>query len=94
MRLPPKNKNQGIYWVSTYLKYNLDKPPKQTKLTKQQEYRSMLLDMLNCFEYDEYPKDIINYINEIERALQLKTINSKHIEKIQDMCTILLDKYK
>jgi hypothetical protein len=97
MRLPPKNMNQGIYWVSTYLKYNLDKPSKsvkQPKLTKQQEYRTVLLEMLQCFEYDEYPEDIVKYINEIERVLQLKTINSKHFEKIQNMCYTLLDKYK
>lgn len=94
MRLPPKNMNQGIYWVSTYLKYNLDKAPKQPKPTKQQEYRSILVEMLNCFEYAEYPEDIVQYINEIQRVLQLKTINSKHIEKIQAMCTVLLDKYK
>jgi len=94
MRLPPKNMNQGIYWVSTYLKYNLDKSPKQPKPTKQQQYRSILLEMLDCFEYEEYPEDIIKYINEIERILQLKTISNKHFEKLQSMSAILLDKYK
>jgi hypothetical protein len=94
VRLPPKNRNQGIYWVSTYLKYNLDKPPKQPKSTKQEEYRAILLEMLNCFEYDEYPEDIVKYINEIQRVLQLKTINSKHFEKLQNMSAVLLDKYK
>ena len=94
MRLPPKNRNQGIYWVSTYLKYNLDKPPRQPKPTKQETYRAILLEMLECFEPGEYPEDILEYINEIQRVLQLKTINSKHFEKINGMCCVLLDKYK
>lgn len=50
--------------------------------------------MLDCFEQTEYPEDIVKYISEIQRVLQLKTINSKHFEKLQNMSAILLDKYK
>jgi hypothetical protein len=94
VRLPPKNMNQGIYWVSTYLKYNLDKPPKQRKISKQEHYRSHLYELLNCFEADEeYPEDIINYLNEIHRILQLKAINQKHIDKLHTTIDYLADKY-
>jgi hypothetical protein len=96
IRLPPKNMNQGIYWVSTYLKYNLDKPariakPKQP--TKQEEYRAILHEIRSCFEQDEYPVDIIEFIDEIHRVLNLKSITSKHMEKIYAMRTVLIEKY-
>ena len=94
MRLPPKNMNQGIYWVSTYLKYNLDKPPKPPKISKQQQYRIHLLELLDCFSEDEeYPQDIIDYINEIYRILELKTVTQKHIDKLHSIIDILSEKY-
>ena len=97
MRLPPKNMNQGIYWVSTYLKYNLDKSPKpkSKQPTKQELYRKYLYDLLDCFESgEEYPDDIIDYLNEINRVLSLKTINQKHIDKINLIIGELVSKYK
>jgi hypothetical protein len=95
MRLPPKNMNQGIYWVSTYLKYNLDKPQKPAKISKQQEYRTHLLELLDCFSGDkEYPEDIIDYLNEIHRILELKTITQKHINKVHGIIAVISKKYK
>ena len=96
VRLPPKNMNQGIYWVSTYLKYNLDKPPKVAKPTKQEEYRKLLYEILNEYtlELENYPQDIKEHIVEIHRILNLKTITKKHIEKIVATIDILVDKYK
>lgn len=95
VRVPPKNMNQDIYWVSTYLKYNLDKPPKVAKISKQEQYRLHLLELLDCFsDTKEYPQDIIDYLNEIERILQLKSITQKHIDKIHAIISILLEKYK
>jgi hypothetical protein len=94
MRLPPKNMSQGIYWVSTYLKYNLDKPPKVAKPTKQQEYRELLLEILKCYDLDEYPTDIQQLIDEIHRVLALKSITKKHIDKIRISISILAQKYR
>jgi hypothetical protein len=95
MRLPPKNMNQGIYWVSTYLKYNLDKPQKPAKISKQQQYRAHLLELLDCFSGgEEYPQDIIDYLNEIHRILELKTITQKHIDKVHDIIAVISKKYK
>ena len=94
MRLPPKNMNQGIYWVSTYLKYNLDKSPKVAKPTKQEQYRQKLHEMLSCFEQEEYPADVIAFIDEIHRVLSLKSITSKHMDEICNNVNILCEKYK
>jgi hypothetical protein len=94
VRLPPKNMNQGIYWVSTYLKYNLDKPPKVAKPTKQQEYRQLLNEILAEYTCEEYPQDIQDHIDEIHRILGLKTITKKHLEKVSNTIDILVEKYK
>lgn len=93
LRLPPKNRNQGIYWVRYYLD-NVDKPTAKPKITKQDEYRQILVQMLDCFTQSSYPPDIIEFIKELERLLQLKRITSKHMEKIQNMVSALTDKYK
>ena len=95
IKLPPKNMNQGIYWVSTYLKYNLDKSPKPKQPTKQELYRKHLYDLLDCFNLEEeHPEDITDYLNEINRVLSLKTINQKHIDKIHLIIGKLVNKYK
>jgi len=94
MTLPPKNMSQGIYWVSTYLKYNLDKSPKIAKPTKQEEYRKLLYEILNEYTQDEYPADVIAFIDEIHRVLSLKSITSKHMDKICNNVNILCEKYK
>ena len=91
--LPPKNRNQGIYWVRYYLD-NVDRAPAKPKVTKQDEYRQILLQMLDCFEQSSYPLDIEVFIEEIHRLLQLKRITSKHMEKIQNTVNILTNKYK
>lgn len=93
LRLPPKNRNQGIYWVRYYLD-NIDRAPAKPKVTKQDEYRQLLLQMLDCFEQSSYPTDIEAFIQEIHRLLELKRITSKHIENIQSTLAILTNKYK
>ena len=96
VRLPPKNMNQGIYWVSTYLKYNLDKPPKVAKPTKQEEYRQVLHSILKEYTLDleDYPKDFQEHILEIHRVLGLKSITKKHMQKIVDTIDVLVEKYQ
>jgi len=89
----PKNRNQGIYWVRYYLDH-VDKPRKQQKPSKQDEYRQTLLQMLNCFENDTYPEDIAAYIQEIHRLLELKRITSKHMDNINFTVNVLANKYK
>ena len=93
IRLPPKNRNQGIYWVRYYLDH-VDRPTPKPKITKQDEYRQTLVQILDCFEQSSYPLDIKVFIQEVNRLLQLKRITSKHMEKIQSMVSILTDKYK
>lgn len=93
VRLPPKNRNQGIYWVRYYLDH-VDRPHAKPKITKQDEYRQTLVQILDCFEQSSYPLDIEVFIQEVHRLLQLKRITSKHMEKIQSMVSILTDKYK
>jgi len=93
LRLPPKNRNQGIYWVRYYLDH-VDKPPAKAKITKQDEYRQMLTQMLDCFTQSSYPEDIELFIQELQRLLQLKRITSKHIEKVQLAVKDLSNKYK
>jgi hypothetical protein len=92
MRLPPKNRNQGIYWVRYYLDH-VDKPQPKPKVTKQDEYRQILLQILDCFEQSSYPLDIEVFIQEIHRLLQLKRITSKHMEKINYTIGVLTNKY-
>lgn len=93
LRLPPKNRNQGIYWVRYYLDH-VDKPPAKVKITKQDEYRQMLTQMLDCFTQSSYPEDIELFIQELQRLLQLKRITSKHIQKVQLAVKDLSNKYK
>lgn len=92
LRLPPKNRNQGIYWVRYYLD-NVDRAPAKPKVTKQDEYRQTLLQILDCFEQSSYPLDVEVFIEEIHRLLQLKRITSKHMEKIQYTIAVLTSKY-
>ncbi len=93
MRLPPKNRNQGIYWVRYYLDH-VDKPQAKPKVTKQDEYRQTLTQMLDCFTQSSYPYDIAEFILELKRLLQLKRITSKHMEKINVTVQFLSNKYK
>jgi hypothetical protein len=93
LRLPPKNRNQGIYWVRYYLDH-VDKPIKAPKISKQQEYRDLLLEILSNFHYDNYPGDIQALIDEINRVLGLKRITSAHVDKINNQINILANKYK
>jgi hypothetical protein len=93
LRLPPKNKNQGIYWVRYYLDH-VDKPQKQIKPSKQTEYRALLVEVRNCFEQQEYPDDIQILINEIDRVLLLKRITSSHMKNITAQIDFLTNKYK
>jgi hypothetical protein len=92
MRLPPKNRNQGIYWVRYYLDH-VDRPPAKPKVTKQDEYRQTLVQILDCFEQSSYPLDIEVFIQEVHRLLQLKRITSKHMEKINYTIGVLTNKY-
>ena len=89
----PKNRNQGIYWVRYYLDH-VDKPTKQQKPSKQDEYRQLLLEILDNFKYKNYPSDIEALINEINRVLHLKRITSSHMDKITNSINILADRYK
>jgi hypothetical protein len=93
LRLPPKNRNQGIYWIRYYLD-NVDKPSAKPKITKQDEYRQTLVQMLDCFTQSSYPPDITEFILELERVLKLKRITSKHMEKITCIVGELTSKYK
>ena len=93
LRLPPKNRNQGIYWVRYYLDH-VDKPLPKLKITKQDEYRQILIQILDCFEQSSYPLDIEVFIQEVHRLLQLKRITSKHMEKINATVQLLSNKYK
>lgn len=93
LRIPPKNRNQGVYWVRYYLDH-VDKPQKQQRISKQDEYRQTLLQMLDCFDQSSYPTDIAEFIQEINRLLQLKRITSKHMDKINFTVNNLVNKYK
>lgn len=93
LRLPPKNRNQGIYWVRYYLD-NVDRPQAKPKVTKQDEYRQTITQMLDCFTQSSYPEDIEMFIQELHRLLQLKRITSKHMEKINSVVGALTNKYK
>jgi hypothetical protein len=89
----PKNRNQGIYWVRYYLDH-VDRPEPKPRINKQDEYRQVLLQMLDCFTQENYPKDVADFIGELERVLQLKRITSKHMDNITCNVKILSSKYK
>jgi hypothetical protein len=93
LRLPPKNRNQGIYWVRYYLDH-VDKPQPKLKVTKQDEYRQTITQMLDCFSQSSYPDDINQFILELQRLLQLKRITNKHMEKLNVTIQFLSNKYK
>lgn len=82
----PKNMNQGIYWVKQYL-VHVDKPAKKPKQpTKQEIYRNHLYKLLDIFCEDGVEYDVHKpIITEIRRLLTLKSITSKHIDKIVEM---------
>lgn len=92
LKLPPKNRNQGIYWVRYYLDH-VDKPSPKPKITKQDEYRQILIQILDCFEQSSYPSDIEELILEVNRLLELKRITSKHMENINYTISVLTSKY-
>lgn len=77
IKLPPKNRNQSIYW--TRLCVDLTRGP-----SKQTQYRQNLLDtkklLLGCTQVPEVPKVIC----EINRILTLKTVTTKHLDKISN----------
>ena len=93
LKLPPKNRNQGIYWVRYYLDH-VDRPAAKPRINKQDEYRQTIVQMLDCFTQSSYPEDIAEFILELERILQLKRITSKHMEKINATVGFLSNKYK
>ena len=93
LKLPPKNRNQGIYWVRYYLDH-VDRPVAKPRINKQDEYRQTIVQMLDCFTQSSYPEDIAEFILELERILQLKRITSKHMEKINATVGFLSNKYK
>ena len=92
LKLPLKNRNQGIYWVRYYLDH-VDKPSPKPKITKQDEYRQILIQILDCFEQSSYPSDIEELILEVNRLLELKRITSKHMENINYTISVLTSKY-
>ena len=98
LRLPPKNRNQGIYWVRYYLDH-VDKPSrsatKQPKITKQEEYRQLINELIACWPepIESYPEPIQFYINHLYKILNLKRITSIHMDRIQGMIDILEEEY-
>jgi len=91
LRLPPKNRNQGIYWTRFYLDH-IDKSPKQ-KISKQDQYRERLIEIKSCFNQPSYPEDIVELINYINRVLGLKTISIQHMDKVTSTINLLKSKY-
>jgi hypothetical protein len=88
----PKNMNQGIYWVKQYL-VHVDKPAKKPKEpTKQEIYREHLYKLLDILgedgiEYEQHK----SVLAEIRRLLTLKSITSKHMDKLSLMIDSLPD---
>jgi hypothetical protein len=91
IKLPPKNRNQAIYWNRLCLQFT--KPVKRAKLTKQELHRQNLVTsrsfLLDCVEID----GVLNIIQEIDRILNLKIVTDKHLVKISSSIKSVYEKY-
>jgi len=91
IKLPPKNRNQAIYWNRLCLQFT--KPVKRSKLTKQELQRQNLVEirnsLLECVEID----GVLNIIQEIDRILNLKIVTDKHLVKIASSIKSVYEKY-
>jgi len=88
----PKNMNQGIYWVKQYL-IHVDKPAKKPKEpTKQDIYREHLYKLLSVLYEDGIEYEVHKpVIAEIRRLLALRSVTSKHMDKLLEMIDNLPD---
>lgn len=79
IKLPPKNRNQSIYWTQLCVDLNRPRPP-----SKQTVYRQNLQDtrqlLLGCMSIPQVPA----VVEEINRILTLKTVTTKHLDKISN----------
>jgi uncharacterized protein YyaL (SSP411 family) len=93
LKLPFKNRNQGIYWVRYYLD-NVETSRKST-VTKTEEYKHTVAQMLDNFksEVSSYPADVQELLLYLESLLTKNRVSITQMNKATKMLDLLVEKY-